>query len=773
MKLSLGAILAIYLAGLQFLAVLSVVLSSYVTSERVLLEHARALLSDLGHNAIEHSKGFLEPARGTAELAKRLAENNIVASDNPEVLEKLLFQQLQVAPQFSGVLYGDEFGNFVYVMRSEGPAQYRTKIVSTTDQKRSIELIWRDNDYRVVERRFDPEDQYDPRTRPWYVSAKATNDDIWTDPYIFFSSKRPGITAASPVVQFNDELRGVIGVDIEIEAISEFLSNLKIGDNGAAMILNGNGEVIAHPNPELIKVENDDGSLGFAHIGEITDPIAKAAFGSLTTSDISNLNTEEQSEFNFEGESYVTTLIPALSQDLPWTIAIYAPEDDFIGGIKANRTRNIWIAVVIAAITGLIGLKIANYINKPVRDFAVRAEMASLGQATRPATYPELEGARETLIHEITRRKTFEREFGQTFDMAAHGMAQISHKTGHFIRVNSHLEDILGYSSEELLGMTFADILHPDDTDTYSSFQDAVNEGFEYNQEKRYVHKDGSIIWLQVNAILIRSAQGDPLHTVVTVNDVTARRESEEEIYNLNRDLSHFSRINMMGQMATGLAHELNQPLTAITQNADAALLTVSQSQDPDPELIEILTELDTQAHRGADIIRALRGFVRKDEGNKSSFDFNELLDQALHLVHPEASKNSVSITVKTSKIPPVVGNRIQVAQVVVNLLRNSIEAIASANKRSKKVKISAKTIDDQVQICIQDTGGGVDPAIDLFTRFETSKRDGMGLGLSFSRTIIEENGGKLWYDAKIKDGSKFFFTLPSSPKNQEAQKNV
>lgn len=773
MKLSLGAILAIYLAGLQFLAVLSVVLSSYVSSERVLLEHARSLLSDLGHNAIEHSKGFLEPARGTAELAKRLAENNIVASDNAEVLEKLLFQQLQVAPQFSGVLYGDELGNFVYVMRSEGPAQYRTKIVSTANQQRSIELIWRDNAYNVVERRFDPQDEYDPRTRPWYINAKRANDDIWTDPYIFFSSKRPGITAASPVIQTSNDLRGVIGVDIEIEAISEFLSNLKIGDSGAAMILNGNGEVIAHPNSDLIKVENEDGSLGFAHIGGIPDPIAQAAFGTLTANDISNLTSEVQSEFKHQGETYVSTLIPALSQELPWTIAIYAPENDFIGGIKANRTRNIWIAVIIAAITGLLGLKLANYINKPVRDFAVRAEMASMGQATRPATYPELEGARETLIHEITQRKVFEREYGQTFDMAAHGMAQISHKTGRFIRVNQHLEDILGYSSEELLKMTFVDILLPEDSDTYVSFQDAVNEGFEYNQEKRYVHKDGSTIWLQVNAILIRSAKGDPLHTVLTVNDVTAQRESEEEIYNLNRDLSHFSRINMMGQMATGLAHELNQPLTAITQNADAALLTLKQHDKPDPELVEILTELDTQAHRGADIIRALRGFVRKDEGDKTSFDFKELLDQALHLVHPELTKHCVSISVDQPALPLVYGNRIQVAQVVVNLLRNSVEAIASADDPRKEVTISARLIDEFVEISIQDTGGGVDPEIDLFTRFETSKRDGMGLGLSFSRTIIQENGGKLWYDANIKDGSKFFFTLPCSLKSKEGSKNV
>lgn len=136
MKLSLGVILAICLAGLQFLAIIVVVTSSYLTSERVLLDHARNLLSDVGTNAIAHSQGFLDPAKGAAELAARLAENRIVASDDKQLLEQLLFQQLQATPQFAGVFYGDQDGNFVYVMRSNGPGPFRSKIISRTGEDR-------------------------------------------------------------------------------------------------------------------------------------------------------------------------------------------------------------------------------------------------------------------------------------------------------------------------------------------------------------------------------------------------------------------------------------------------------------------------------------------------------------------------------------------------------------------------------------------------------------------------------------------------------------
>lgn len=764
MRLSLGAILAGSLAGLQLLAVLSVVLSSYWTSERTLLNHARALLSDLGSNVIGHSKGFLKPARGTAELAKRLAEHEIVASDNPQLLEKLLFQQLQVAPQFSAVYYGDELGNFVFVARSEEISPYRTKIIRNENNTRTIELIWRDDGYNIVQQKFDPNDKFDPRIRPWYVRAKKQRTSIWTDPYIFFSSKRPGITVASPVIEPDNKLRGVIGVDIEIEAISDFLAQLKPGDSGAVMILNNNGQVIAHPNSSLIKMVNRDGSLGFARIDNIDDPIARAAFGELGKLQKLTLDHEIKSEFEYEGNNYVSTLIPVQSDELPWTVAIYAPEDAFIGEIKINRTRNIWIAAGIALATGIIGLLLSNRILKPVRDFASRAELVSKENgptfAALPNTYLELEKAGNTLAHEIAQRRMSEREYGLTFEMASRGMTQISFKTGQFIRVNAQLEDILGYSAEEMMGMTFEDILHPDEKVTYISFKDAMLERSEYNRENRYVRKDGSQVWLRVNAILILDDFGNPLHAVATIHDITTRKISEEKILELSRDLSHNARANMMSQMAAGLAHELNQPLTAITQNVDAALMTIKGNPNTDAELVEILNELDQQAHRGGDIIRALRGFVTKDEGEKIAFDFAELVDQALRLVHPEATKHDIRISFNSSKKTYVLGNRIQIAQVVVNLLRNAIEAMADENNHAKEILVTTTSKNKMIEVWVEDNGPGIDKNIDLFTQFETSKKDGMGLGLSLSRSIIEENGGTLWHDAKFKNGSKFCFTL-------------
>ncbi len=767
MTKSLGALLVIGLAGLQFLAVLAVVFSSYLTSEQALIYHARDLLRDVGTNTMEHSKGFLSPAQGAAELAARLAQNRVVASDDPQRLEQLLFQQLQIAPQFAGVYYGSEGGDFVYVMRSPtGPGEFRSKIIDHLDGQRRTRLIWRNDDFSVVEQRQDPEDTFEPRERPWYKKARVERTTIWTDPYIFFSSQQPGITLAAPVFKPDKSVRGVVGVDIEISMISEFLSRLNIGTNGKALIIHRNGDVIAHPNQDLIKTESEDGALRFADIREIDDPIARAAFGPLADSGSIPVAKETPSQFIYDGARYVSTMMPVISDKLPWTIAVYAPEDDFTGAIKKNRAQNIWLAALVAAVTALVGLALADFIHRPVRAFAVRTALISQGEidpdAPLPKTYKELERANAALVQQIVARRETEREYGQTFNMSSRGMAQISPEYGGFVRVNQRLCDILGYSREEIVGMRLPEILHPDDSAELSTRRGVDGEDFVLNRDVRCIRKDGATIWVTLNGITIRDRQGKALHAVLTMEDITQSRNSEQEIDRLNKDLTHLARGNTMGQMASGLAHELNQPLTAIAQNADTALLVLDQMTDRNPELREILAEIERQSLRAGDIIRALRSFIRKDEGARADFDFADLLGQTLRLVQAEAAEAQVSIeTPLPANLPLVIGNRVQIAQVLVNLLHNAIEAMADANSDRRQITITASEAEDMVTVAVEDTGPGVPAGLNLFSQFETTKPDGMGLGLSICRAMVEANGGTLWYDGNPGPGAKFYFTIP------------
>lgn len=763
MTKSLGALLAIGMAGLQFLAVLAVVISSYVTSERALLQHARDLLRDIGYNSIEHSKGFLSPAEGAAELAARLAQNSVIASDDPQLLEQLLFQQLQIAPQFAGIYYGSEDGDFVMVMRdAEGRGPFRTKVIThDRDGGKAARHIWRDANFTELGREVLLDDPYDPRTRSWYKSAKSRRETIWTDPYVFFTSQQPGITLAAPVLEA-DGIRGAVGVDIEISAISGFLANLHIGDSGKALIIHQNGDVIAHPSQELLKAVGDDGQLELVNIRDFADPLARTTLGPFLAGDASGIGAEVAADFTYEGEKYVSKIMPVISDRLPWTIAIYVPESDFTGPIKANRMVNLWIAGVVALVTAGIGLFLANYIHKPVRAFAIRSALVAQGELDPtdplPKTYRELEKANDALVREIGARRQAEQQYGQTFDLAPRAMAQVDVSSGHFTRINERFTELTGYSAEDLSQMTVESLLaNPERIDLRG-------EELNLNQEMLWRHKGGEALPVWFNSIVIHDAAGRALHAVVTLDDLAASKEQLQQINRLNRDLAQFARGQILGEMASGLAHELNQPLASIAQNADSAQLLLNQDPNPNRELGQILHEIEDQSLRAGDIIRALRGFIRKDEDNRAPFDLGELVAQSIHLVQPEAREGDVQIlTDLAPDLPLVTGNRTQIAQVLVNLERNAIEAMAAGSNRKRILHITAQHEAGQLRVSLRDTGPGIAPDRVLFTQFETTKPNGMGLGLSLCRSIIEGHGGQLWQEGVYGEGAQFTFTLPLS----------
>ncbi|MDJ0860156.1 MAG: cache domain-containing protein [Dinoroseobacter sp.] len=761
---SLGAILALALAGLQLLAIAVVVFSSYFTSERTLLEHARTQMVDVGTNVIQHTKWFMSPARSAAELSTALASNQIVRREEREHLEGLLFQQLRSAPQFAGAYYGDEDGNFVYVKR-EGAQEYLTKIVDVAvgTSERTL-LIKRREDFVSMGRRFDPEDRYDPRSRPWYEEAKAYRGSIWTDPYIFFTSQSPGITAATPVIGFDNHVQGVVGVDIEIKELSSFLSELRVGQNGAAFILNRNGDVIAHPNPDLLTTQTKDGGLSFPSIDTIEDPIARAAFGDRLSGDGVEIDGLIQADFEHQGQQYVSLIMPFGLDDIPWTIVLYAPENDFIGTIKENRTQNTLIAVAVALMTALLGLALANKIHAPVRAFAVRSALISQGEIDpnepMPSTYKELENANTALVNEISQRKKTETEYHLTFEKASRGMVHIESATGRLLRVNESFAKLLGFTDQELIGVEFQSLLSADDKDVLDDFVEQIAEHSAFGFEARALRKDGRPVWISFNGIFFQADTKGGTYIVATIDDITQARVAEEKIETLNREIAHFSRQEMMGELATGLAHELNQPLTAITQNADAAEYILSNSPEKASDVKGLLGEIDQQAHQAADIIRALRTLVRKDENIPDVFGIRELIEQARRLVRSEARQHGIDIVLVKGAELEVSAVRVQIAQVVLNLLRNAIESIAESDCRERRISIMAERDQAFVRVSVEDCGPGVAGSLQLFTPFETTKRDGMGLGLSISKTLIEANGGEIWHDTSD-PGTRFCFTLP------------
>ncbi|MEF2230448.1 MAG: ATP-binding protein [Pseudodesulfovibrio sp.] len=364
-------------SGLILVFAVLLIFSSSLTSRSVLSRHARTIMENIASYTIDKAQSYLEPARKAASLTRSLSQSGIVSSTSSATMAAYFGQQLALNAQFSGIYFGGIEGEFTMVSRYDGLMKdgLFTKFIRIRNGVRSVEKVYTSPDAHLLRRELDPTDPYDPRTRPWFTLARDTSELIWTKPYIFFTSQKPGITTASPVYR-GREFLGVVGVDIEIDEISNFLSRLHVSEHGRAFILSRDGSLIAYPDLGKIRHKNGNDKARLAHITELDDPVARQAFRSLRLPE-ETLGRDGPvfTSFDLDGERYNAMFAPFSDPQWPWIIGIYMPEDDYLGEIKANRSLNILVAMVAVAIAFFIGLLIARKLNT-ARETAEAADQA-------------------------------------------------------------------------------------------------------------------------------------------------------------------------------------------------------------------------------------------------------------------------------------------------------------------------------------------------------------------------------------------------------------
>ena len=247
--------------------------------------------------------------------------------------------------------------------------------------------------------------------------------------------------------------------------------------------------------------------------------------------------------------------------------------------------------------------------------------------------------------------------------------------------------------------------------------------------------------------------------------DITELRQTEEELRRHQQEMAHVMRLSTMGEMATGIAHELNQPLTALTSYCGTAATIVKTLQSPNPQLVDILERAGEQVHRAGQIIRHLREFISTEDGHKAPIDIDQTIKRSLELLKPEVKRSNLKIEYHPGPMDcKIMANSIQIEQVLLNLLLNSIEAINCTKNTMGKIIIETHLLpDNTLETSVSDNGPGVaaDIADKIFDAFKTSKSSGLGMGLAISRSIIEAHGGKLWVDLQQSNGALFGFKLP------------
>jgi two-component system sensor kinase FixL len=249
------------------------------------------------------------------------------------------------------------------------------------------------------------------------------------------------------------------------------------------------------------------------------------------------------------------------------------------------------------------------------------------------------------------------------------------------------------------------------------------------------------------------------------MRDLTDRHATEVRLQDLQAELLHVSRLRTMGQMAASLAHELNQPLTATAMYLRGAQLLLARSEPPEvARIAEAIRLALQQTQRSGDIIRRLRDFVTRGAVRQSPESVTRLIEEASALALVGAKERGIKVMMKFDpELPTALVDRVQVQQVLLNLLRNAIEAMEESELR--ELTVATAVVDGMIRVSVADTGSGISPEVAprLFQPFVTTKANGMGIGLSVCRTIVEAHNGRLWVEANAGGGSVFHFTVSAA----------
>ncbi len=319
---------------------------------------------------------------------------------------------------------------------------------------------------------------------------------------------------------------------------------------------------------------------------------------------------------------------------------------------------------------------------------------------------------------------------------------------GEFCYVNRRDLEYTGLTLKDVHAADYpARIFHPNDWERLRyERQHAIAQGIPWEAEARLLGKDGQYRWFLIRLNPLRDEQGHIIRWYGTRTDIEGRKQAEAELRESQATLAHVTRLTTIGELTASIAHEINQPLSGVVSNGSACLRWLAGDRPNLEEARDAARRIVRDGKRAGDIIARVRALARKADAAAAKLDLNETIGEVLALVMDESKRNNVVIkTDFADDLSPVPGDRVQLQQVILNLAMNGIEAMSAVEERPRELVITTQDAEaDQVRVTVRDSGSGLDPqSIErLFEPFYTTKREGVGMGLSISRTIIQNHGG-------------------------------
>ena len=357
------------------------------------------------------------------------------------------------------------------------------------------------------------------------------------------------------------------------------------------------------------------------------------------------------------------------------------------------------------------------------------------------------------------------------FEIAPVGIVTFDFERRKYLTANESFQRMTGYTEAELRNLTPLELTHEDDR---AAMQERIDGGtVGVLQRKRYRRKDGEVVWADVTSFVIPATDSTPAFRGAVIVDITDRKRAEEALQQAQADLARLNRVMLLGEMTASIAHEVNQPIAATVTNAHAGLRWLGARSPDLEEVRQALGRIVRDGSRAGEVIGRIRAHVKRMPPRRELLDINEAIREVIALTQTEVQRNGVRLqTPLGDDLPFVPADRVQLQQVIMNLVVNAVEAMSAIGDRSRELTIASGRDDaNAVFVEVQDTGPGLDPAkIDrLFQSFFTTKPEGIGMGLAISRSIAEAHGGRLSAAPNPPRGAVFRLTLPVGEKSFDA----
>lgn len=375
--------------------------------------------------------------------------------------------------------------------------------------------------------------------------------------------------------------------------------------------------------------------------------------------------------------------------------------------------------------------------------------------------------SRKSLQKSLLALQVSDRRWQGLYENTAVGIA-LANREGCILSANPALQKMLGFEAAEIIGVSLIGITEASQRPLTLRNVHGLFEGVfpAYHTRKRYQRKDGSYLWADVCASLIPAVDADGPMLAVIVEDISSRMEAEQSLAATRSELARVARFTTMGEMVASIAHEVNQPLSAIITNSNAGLRWLGLPQPNLEEVAAALQRVNRDASLAGEVIARIRRFLRAGEIKREAVDLPRLVQELLQMLNTALIEAGVDVDVRyASPLPELVADPVQIQQVMLNLLMNAVEAMRQQPGGQRKLSLAiTKDQLGNVQFALHDSGPGVpaDAQGRLFDAFYSTKADGLGMGLAISRSLIENHGGRLWLDTSSPGGARFVFSIPS-----------